>query len=171
MAKVSIDTFKAGELMVYPAHGVAVVEGIEKRKILGKDSSFYVLKVLGSDATIMVPTTNADNVGLRKVMKKSMVPKVYSVLKQKKSASQDGQTWNRRYRDYTEKLKTGCAMEVASVLRDLSNLKNGKELSFGERKMLDTARNLLVKEISVAKKKKEENVEKELDIIFKVKRA
>ena len=163
MSKTTSVTFKTGDLAVYPSHGVGMIEGIKERQIGGVDHSFYVLKILGSDATIMVPTTNVETVGLRKIMKKSMIPKVYSILQEKSDGTFDNQTWNRRYRDYTEKIKTGCAMEVAKVLRDLYLLKHGKELSFGERRMLDTAKTLLVKELSVAKKIKEEKVEEELD--------
>ena len=170
MPKTSSDNFKTGDMAVYPAHGVGVIKGIEKRQVSGSKHSFYVLKVLGSDATIMVPTQNAELVGLRKVMKKSMVPRVYNILKNRKDNGVENQTWNRRYREYTEKIKTGCVMEVASVLRDLYLLKHDKDLSFGERRMLDTAKNLLVKELSVAKKTKEEKVEKELDRIMQVRR-
>ena len=170
MPKTTTDNFKAGDMAVYPAHGVGVIKGIESRQVSGSDHSFYILKVLGSDATIMVPTQNAALVGLRKVMKKSMVPRVYNILKNRKDNGVDNQTWNRRYREYTEKIKTGCVMEVASVLRDLYLLKHDKDLSFGERRMLDTAKNLLIKELSVAKKTKEEKVEKELDRIMKVRR-
>ncbi|MCK5236819.1 MAG: CarD family transcriptional regulator [Deltaproteobacteria bacterium] len=169
MPKAPSFEFKSGDLAVYPAHGVGVIEGIERRQVSGSNLSFYVLKVMGNDATIMVPTTNAAGVGLRKIMKKSMVPKVYKILKDHKGCDVDNQTWNRRYREYTEKIKTGCVMEVATVLRDLYILKHGKELSFGERRMLDTARTLLVKELSVAKKIKEEKIEAELDKIMKLK--
>ena len=93
------------------------------------------------------------------------VPKLYSILK-KRDVPIDNQTWNRRYREYMDKIKTGSVFEVAEVYRDLLILKVEKDLSFGERKMLDTARNLLVKEISLAKKVGEEQVEKELDKIF-----
>jgi CarD family transcriptional regulator len=110
----------------------------------------------------MVPVENAVAVGLRKIVKKSLVPKVYDILKKKENATVDSQTWNRRYREYTDKIKSGCVMEVAKVLRDLYILKYDKELSFGERKMFNTAKNLLVKEISVARKVKEEKIEKEL---------
>ncbi len=167
MSKSGNDAFKTGDLAVYPAHGVGIIEGIESRRISGEDQSFYILKILGSDATIMVPVSNAASVGLRKVMKKSMIPKVYSILKERKDTVFDNQTWNRRYREYTEKIKTGCAMEVAKVLRDLYLLKHDKELSFGERRMLDTAKTLLVKELSVAKRTKEEKIEEELDNIMK----
>ncbi len=167
MPKINAYDFKTGDLAVYPAHGVGIIEGVESRKVSGTDQAFYMLKVLGSDAKIMVPIKNASSVGLRKIMKKSMVNKVYDILKGRKGVEIDNQTWNRRYREYTEKIKTGCVMEVATVLRDLYILKHDKELSFGERRMLDTARNLLVKELSVAKKTKEEKIEAELDKIMK----
>lgn len=163
MSKTTATTFKTGDLAVYPSHGVGIIDGIKDRQIAGEDHSFYVLKILSSDATIMVPVTNVETVGLRKVMKKSMIPKVYSILQDKTDDTFENHTWNRRYREYTERIKTGCAMEVARVLRDLYMLKHGKELSFGERRMLDTAKTLLVKELSVARKVKEEKVEKELD--------
>ncbi len=159
--------FSVGDLAVYPAHGVGVIERLERRKVSGDDQTFYVLKVLGSETTIMVPINNVTSVGLRKVMKKSQVAKVYSILKDKNTGDVDTQTWNRRYREYTEKIKTGCVMEVASVLRDLFLLKIDKELSFGERKMFDTAKNLLVKELSVAQKTKEDKIEAELNRILK----
>ncbi|MEE8574097.1 MAG: CarD family transcriptional regulator [Thermodesulfobacteriota bacterium] len=161
--------FKKGDLVVYPAHGVGMIKAIENRDVLGTTHTFYVLKVLDSDATIMVPLDNAGIVGLRQVVKKSMVPKVYKILKDKDNYSVDTQTWNKRYREYTDKIRTGCVMEVAKVLRDLYILKLGKELSFGERRMLDTAKNLLIKELSIAKNIKEEKVAAELDRIMEAK--
>ena len=169
MLKTGECDFKVGDLAVYPAHGVGIVESIESREVSGESKTFYVLKVVDSEATIMVPIDNVVNVGLRKVMKKSMVPKVYAILKEKKGkkgASTENQAWNRRYREYTEKIKTGCVMELARVLRDLYLLKHDKELSFGERRMFDTAKTLLVKEISVVKKAKEEKIEEELNRIM-----
>jgi len=156
------EQFKVGDLAVYPAHGVGKIMGVESRDVSGLEKSFYILKVLDTDATIMVPVDNAQSVGLRKIVNRKMVPKIYDILSNKDETGADGQTWNRRYRDYTDKIKSGCVMEVAKVLRDLYLLKFNKELSFGERRMLDTAKNLLVKELSIAKKIKEEKVEAEL---------
>ncbi len=162
MPKTSIQSFKTGELAVYPAHGVGTITGVECRSVSGISKHFYILKILDTEATIMVPIDTASSVGLRKVVKKSMVPKIYEILKDRKDVILDNQTWNRRYRDYTDKIKSGCVMEVARVMRDLYMLKFDKELSFGERRMLDTAKNLLVKELSIAKNIKEEKVEEEL---------
>ncbi|MCC6995493.1 MAG: CarD family transcriptional regulator [Deltaproteobacteria bacterium] len=157
--------FRIGDKAVYPAHGVAEVVGVETRNISGASHTFYILKILDTGMKIMVPTRNADTVGLRAVINSSEVSEVYDILRSKE-ISVEGQTWNRRHREYMEKIKTGSVFEIAEVLRDLSLLKGDKDLSFGERKMLDTARMLLVKELAVAKKTKEQKIEKELDSIF-----
>ena len=157
--------FKVGDLAVYPSHGVGVIEKVESREISGCRQDFYVMRILDNDMIIMIPTTNVQNVGLREIIGQTEVPRLYSILK-KRNMAVDNQTWNRRYREYTDKIKTGSVFEVAEVYRDLLMLKLEKELSFGERKMLDTARNLLVKEISLAKKVEEEQIEKDLDKIF-----
>ena len=157
--------FKVGDLAVYPAHGVGQIERIETQEFSGCQQDFYVMRILENDMIIMIPTNNVDNVGLREIIEQDDVPKLYSILK-KRDVIIDNQTWNRRYREYMDKIKTGSVFEVAEVYRDLLILKLEKDLSFGERKMLDTARNLLVKEISLAKKVGEEQVEKDLDKIF-----
>lgn len=157
--------FKVGDLAVYPAHGVGVIERIETQEISGCLQDFYVMRILDNDMIIMIPTKNVNNVGLRDIIAQKEVPKLYSILR-KRNMVVEAQTWNRRYREYMEKIKTGSVFEVAEVYRDLLMLKVDKELSFGERKMLDTARNLLVKEISLAKKVKEDQVERDLDRIF-----
>jgi CarD family transcriptional regulator len=157
--------FKVGEKVVYPAHGVGVIEEMTTRKISGAEARFYSLRIIDSDMKILIPTTKAKSVGLRPVISKDMVTKVYKVLREKR-VEVDQATWNRRYREYTEKIKTGSVLEIASVLRDLFMLKGDKELSFGERKMLDTARNLLVKELAIAKASTEEKIMEELKTIF-----
>jgi CarD family transcriptional regulator len=157
--------FQVGDLAVYPAHGVGVIERIESQEISGCRQDFYVMRILDNDMIIMIPTTNVDHVGLRDIIAKTELPKLFSILK-KRDVTLDSQTWNRRYRDYMEKIKTGSVFEVAEVYRDLLILRFDKELSFGERKMLDTARTLLVKEISLAKEITESQVESDLDRLF-----
>ncbi|MBW2137762.1 MAG: CarD family transcriptional regulator [Deltaproteobacteria bacterium] len=157
--------FKKGDLAVYPAHGVGVIERIESQEISGSKQDFYVMRILDSNMIIMIPTQNVDSVGLREIIPQKEVPKLYSILK-KRDVTVDNQTWNRRFREYMDKIRTGSVFEVAEVYRDLLMLKLEKDLSFGERKMLDTARNLLVKEISLAKNVEEKQVEKDLDRIF-----
>jgi CarD family transcriptional regulator len=158
-------SFKIGDKAVYPAHGVGEVMGIENREIMGLSQDVYVLKILDNGMKIMIPTDKVGSVGLREVIPRKKVKDVYKVLKEKGVAVKS-QTWNRRYREYMEKIKTGSIFDIAAVLRDLYLLKFDKDLSFGERKMLDTARNLLIKEISIAKNVKEKVVERELEKIF-----
>ena len=158
--------FKIGDKAVYPAHGVGEITSIETREISGQKQTFYILRILENGMKIMVPMKNAGSVGLRQVISKDKVREVFNILKEKETSVGNSQTWNRRYREYMEKIKTGSVFEVAEVLRDLYLLKFDKELSFGERKMLDTARTLLVKELSIAKNVKEEQVEEELKHIF-----
>ena len=157
--------FNVGDLAVYPAHGVGIIEKIETQEISGCRQDFYVMRILDNDMIIMIPTTNVNSVGLRDVIGNTEVDKLYSIL-EKRDVTIDNQTWNRRYREYMDKIKTGSIFEVAEVYRDLLILKIEKDLSFGERKMLDTARSLLVKEISLAKKVGEDQIEKDLDKIF-----
>lgn len=157
--------FKKGDKAVYPAHGVGVIEDIKCKVISGNKRNFYVLRILDKEMTIMIPTDNADHVGLRGIIQKKDVPKVFRILGEK-NGKIDCQTWNRRYREYMEKIKSGSVFEVAEVLRDLVQLKGDKDLSFGERQMLDLAQNLLVKELSIAKNMTEEKIRLRLINIF-----
>lgn len=151
--------FKVGDIVVYPAHGVAEVETLEDREISGSRMSFIILKILDTQMTVMVPVANVKNVGIRELIKNKGIDQVMDILRQR-SVQVDNQTWNRRYREYMEKIKSGSAFEIAEVLRDLNILKRGKELSFGERKMYDTAKNLLVNEISISRKLDRKDAEK-----------
>mgnify|MGYP002777406558 CR=1 FL=1 len=157
--------FKVGDNAVYPAHGVTLVKRIDERDVSGRKKKFYVLEVVETHMTIMVPTDNADAVGLRGIISDEEVRKVYRILK-KRDVKIDQTTWNRRYREYLEKLKTGSVFEIAEVLRNLCLLRQDKDLSFGERKMLDTARTLLVQELALAKGVHDVDVVRELDEMF-----
>ncbi len=154
-------SFKVGDNAVYPAHGVGVIKRIEEKVISGKKKSFYVLQVIENGMTIMVPTDNTSSVGLRALVSETEVDDVYSILRDKNTKI-DRTTWNRRYREYMEKIKTGSVKEIAEVLRNLYLLKNSKDLSFGEKKMFETAKNLLVKEISMSNSRSEAEVEEEV---------
>jgi CarD family transcriptional regulator len=157
--------FEIGDKAVYPGHGVGVIEKIENREISGSNKSFYVLKILDNGMTIMIPTDHVNMVGLRQIISEIQVPKVFEILREK-DVSTYNQTWNRRYREYMEKINTGSIFEIAEVLRDLYVLKSEKELSFGERKILDTAKNLLVTEIAIAMSAQETEVVQELRTIL-----
>ena len=157
--------FDVGDMAVYPAHGVGVIKSIESRQVGDNEQSFYVMKILENNMVIMIPTATSNNVGLRNIISSDEVDKVFYILKEK-DISIGTQTWNRRYREYMEKIKTGSVFEVAAVLRDLYLLQEDKELSYGERKMMDTAKNLLVKEVSIANNVDELQVEKDIEGIF-----
>lgn len=141
--------FKVGDNAVYPGHGVGRVNAIESKEIAGTKLTFYSIQILDSGMKIMVPQANVKSVGLRPIISREEAYSVIGILKET-NVKIDNQTWNRRYREYMEKIKTGGVREIAEVLRDLFLLKVDKELSFGERKMLDTARSLLIKELILA---------------------
>jgi CarD family transcriptional regulator len=164
-AEIARMPFEIGDKAVYPAHGVGVVKDVESSTIEGEVYELYVLKILDNGMTIRVPTDNADAIGMREIIPKDAVEKVYEVLRDRKKPA-DKQTWNRRYREYMNKIKTGDPLEVAAVLRDLALLKKEKTLSFGERKMYDQAHGLIVQEVAVAKDVDESKVKKEIEKIF-----
>ncbi len=141
--------FKVGDHAVYPGHGVGKISSIEHKEILGTKHEFYSVLIIETGMKIMIPAANIKSVGLRPLISREEALKVVGILKDK-NVKIDTQTWNRRYRDYMEKIKTGSVFEIAEVLRDLYVLKVDKELSFGEKKMLDTAKNLLLKELNLA---------------------
>lgn len=156
---------KVGDMVVYPAQGVSRVEGIEEKVIGDIPMRFYVLSVLDADKRIMVPDNKIADVELRHVISEDEVDEVFDILRDRNVSFNHG-TWNRRYRAYVEKIKTGSIFEIAEVLRDLNLIKVDKNLSFGERKMLDTARRLLTQELTVAMGSSEEEVERELESVF-----
>ena len=156
--------FQIGDKAVYPAHGVVEVTDIEEKKVGGQEAKFYILRMLDNGMKVMIPTAaNA----LREIMSPTAVEEVFDVLRENK-ISVESTTWNRRYREYKDKIDSGDPKQIAEVLRDLYLLKNDKELSFGERKMLDTAKALLVKELSIAQDMKEDEVEDTFVDIFQV---
>ena len=164
-------TFQVGDIAVYPAHGVGEIMAIESRVVNGEKHDFYIMKVIENGMTIMIPTNNVESVGLRDVIAKKDVPKVYAVMQSKKESNTENQNWNRRYREYMDKIKTGSLYDVAEVFRDLFLLKLTKDLSFGERKLYDTAQILLVRELSTAKKTDEETILTEIESLFVVAKA
>lgn len=157
--------FKVGEKAVHPHHGVGEVTAVEKREIAGHTKTFYILRIVDSGMKVMVPTDAATRVGLRGVISKKDADKVLAVLKDPKVAV-TAQPWNRRHREYIEMLKSGSPFEVAKVLRDLTRLKSDKDLSFGERRLLDQARSLLVTELALARRCKEDRVEADIQGIL-----
>lgn len=157
--------FVQGDMAVYPAHGVGVIKSVETQTVAGTDQTFYVMQILENNMTIMIPTVTSSNVGLRAIASKKEVTEVIAIL-QDRDVELGSQTWNRRYRDYMEKIKTGSVHEVAAVLRDLFLLSIDKDLSYGERKMLDTAKGLLVRELSLAQNVAEDTMTDRIEAIF-----
>ncbi|MCX6114987.1 MAG: CarD family transcriptional regulator [Proteobacteria bacterium] len=158
-------SFKVGDKIVYPGHGVGEVEGVRTTVLGGQEHHIYNIKILESGMKVMVPLSQASSVGLRKVVDKRAIDEVYTILKDR-DFKIDTQTWNRRFREYSQKIKTGSVYEIAIVLRDLSVLSADKELSFGEKKMLDMAESLLVSEIAIAKARPHDKVAGELKALF-----
>lgn len=165
-SKQKVRPFQVGDLAVYPAHGVGEIQAIESRVVNGEKHDFYIMKVLENGMVIMIPISNVESVGLRDIIDKKEIPKVYDVMKSRKDGLPDNQTWNRRYREYMDKIKTGSLYDVAEVFRDLFLLKLTKDLSFGERKLYDTAQVLLVRELSTAKNTDEDTIISEIESLF-----
>jgi CarD family transcriptional regulator len=170
-SKQKVREFRVGDLAVYPAHGVGRINSIETRIVNGEEHDFYMMKIIENEMTIMIPTWNVEQVGLRDVIDKKEIPKVYEVMKKREDSTSETQTWNRRYREYMDKLKTGSLYDVAEVYRDLSLLKLTKDLSFGERKLYDTAQTLLVMELSTASNTDETTIMSEMETLFPPKQS
>jgi CarD family transcriptional regulator len=163
--RVQKSLFKVGDKAVYPAQGVGEVISIEEKDIAGQRLKFYVLRILDTNRKIMVPVDNARSVGLRPPISEKEIQEIFAILKERTIAF-DNQTWNRRYRGFMDKIKTGSVYDVAEVMRDLYRLKAEKSLSFGERRMLETARALIVKEIAITRANSEDTVQAEIEKIF-----
>lgn len=157
--------FKIGDKAVYPAQGVGVIEAIEAREFAGENLDFYILRIVDSDMKIMVPVANVEQVGLRKLITKDRVPSIYTVLEEK-ATGQALASWSRRQREYNDKIRSGDLFEVAQVLRELYQIREGKELSYGEKKVLELARKLLVKEVALAQGDAEDLVVERVERIF-----
>ncbi len=155
--------FKIGEYAVCPGHGVAQVCDIEEKEVAGTKKSFYILKTIDNGMKIMVPTDSEN--GVRELVSNEKVDEVYDLLSNH-DVKLDHSTWNRRYRDYVAKIKTGSLLEIAEVLRELVLLKNEKSLSFGEKKMLEQCKELLTQEISISKGQNKNAIASDIDSCF-----
>lgn len=157
--------FCVGEMAVHPAHGVGQIEALEDRELAGKSIHCYVLRIGSTGLKVVVPTEAAVRVGLRPVMQQHEARDIIDILRAPEVAV-DVQPWNRRFRAYTEMLKSGLPTEIAKVLRDMYRLKFDKDLSFGERRLLDQARGLLVQELALATQVEPAQIEGEIQAIF-----
>ncbi len=165
MPLVPAPDFHVGDKAVHPSHGVGEVTAIEKREIGGSSQNFYILRILDNGMKVMVPVSAATQVGLRSIMSDKDANNILATMRAREVAV-DVQPWSRRFRVYTEMIKSGSPVEIAKVLRDMNRLKFDKDLSFGERRLLDQARSLLLKELAFAKKKTEAEMAEEIKKIF-----
>lgn len=139
--------FKIGDNAVYAGNGIGRIISIETKELCGIKQTFYRFQLYNSTVSALVPVGNPDS-KLRPIISKQEVTKIVSIV-QKKDIKIDKQTWNRRYREYMEKIKTGSVFEIAEVFRDLYLLRSEKELSHGEKNMLELARGYLFRELQL----------------------
>ncbi len=152
--------YKIGDSVVYPMHGAGIIEDIEVKEVLGKEQSYYVVRMPIGDMKVMVPTENALGVGMRDVISKN---EAENVLKAFRTVETDViQNWNKRFRENMVKIKSGDIFEVAAVVKSLMLRDKEKGLSTGERKMLSNAKQILISEIVVATGNNHEAIENRL---------
>ncbi|MBP9112469.1 MAG: CarD family transcriptional regulator [Polyangiaceae bacterium] len=155
---------KVGDKRVYPSHGVGEVVRIEEMEIAGKKQFFYVLQLLGNSEKVKVPVTNAGI--LRDLIGEEEIQDLFDILKDR-PVKASKESWNRLHRGYLEKFKTGSIYDIAEVMRDLYRKKqNEKQISNSERTMLEKAEKLIVSEIAIARKQKEDKVKSDIETIL-----
>jgi CarD family transcriptional regulator len=164
---VEVPVFAVGELVVYPAQGVGRVERIETQEIGGVPTELIIVRILSNNVTLMVPVKNAANVGLRGVYSAQQAFDIIEFIKDRTDfTGYTGQNWNRRYREYSEKLKSSALRDVAYVLKELLLISKDKELSFGERRLLEQAMNLVSLELAFALGKEQSEMKKTIEALF-----
>lgn len=159
--------FAQDQLVVYPAQGVGKVERVESQVVGGVATDFYIVRILGNNVTLMVPVRNAANVGLRPLCAPARGTEILESLRDRSGfTGYTGQNWNRRYREYSEKLKSGDLADVAYVLRELLLIGRDKELSFGERRLLEQAMGLISLELACVLGRTQDDVRGEIEEMF-----
>lgn len=149
--------YNIGDKIVYPMHGAGIIESIEEKEILGQKQNYYVMKMPMGDMKVMIPTQNVDDIGIREVISNKDAELVFSILES--DSSNANSNWNKRYRENMTKIKSGNIFEVADVVRCLMLREKDKGLSTGERKMLNSAKQILVSELVLAKDMKPGEIE------------
>jgi len=157
---ITDSAFHIGDKVVYPNHGVGTIEQISSRTIGATVEKFYLLKIKASSLKVMVPFHNVNTVGLRRVVRNGEVQRVLDFLTQGECAN--SADWKDRFKENSDKMRTGSLLEVAAVLKSLLLLAQSKPLSLREKKMLERARYLLVSELAMAKNCDEVAVEQML---------
>jgi CarD family transcriptional regulator len=154
-------TFTVGDKVIYPNHGLGIVERIEEKTILGTTCGFYHLRIVANDTTVLVPVTNVDGVGLRRAIGDDEVERLFGLLGDGKIDNH--QNWKGRFKDNSDKMRSGSIYEVADVLKSLTFLAKSKSLSFREKRMLDRAKFLIVSEVSEVIRESVPSVEARVD--------
>jgi CarD family transcriptional regulator len=154
-------TFEVGDKVIYPNHGLGIVERIEEKTILGTTCGFYHLRIVANDTTVLVPVTNVDGVGLRRAISDDEVERLFGLLGDGKIDNH--QNWKGRFKDNSDKMRSGSIYEVADVLKSLTFLAKSKSLSFREKRMLDRAKALIISEVSEVMRQKALDVETRVD--------
>ena len=157
-------TFTVGDTVVYPHHGAATIEAIEKRTVKGVEKDYLVLRVAQGDLTVRVPAENVDLVGVRDVVNQEGLDRVFQVLRA--AYTEEPTNWSRRYKANLEKLASGDVIKVAEVVRDLWRRDKDRGLSAGEKRMLAKARQILVSELALAEKVSDDRAEVMLDEVL-----
>jgi CarD family transcriptional regulator len=154
--------FKVGDIVVYPPHGIARIGSIESQQVGENLLECYILQIMASGATVIVPATNAaERAGMRNLMSTEEVESVFSILRIPQKVSQ--RTWNRRFREFNDKLRSGSVLKAAEVYRDLCSLQGTKQLSYGEKKMLERSEELLISEICASQNLPKGEIKQQLD--------
>jgi CarD family transcriptional regulator len=156
-----MDTFEIGDKVVYPNHGVGIIEKISNRLVSGKFERFYLLRICSNDILVMVPTANAGDVGLRKIIERRDVEQLLTFLANNQFFSQ--KDWKDRFKENSEKMRSGSIFHVAEVFKNLVHLSRVKPLSFREKRMLDRARFLLISELSTVMNQAELEIEDRIE--------
>jgi len=153
--------FQLGDKVIYPNHGLGIVERIEEKTILGTTCGFFHLRIVSNDTTVLVPVANVDNVGLRRAIDDEEVNRLFSLLGDGKIDNH--QNWKGRFKDNSDKMRTGSIYDMADVLKSLTFLSRSKSLSFREKRMLDRAKALIVSEVSEVMRVKGPDIEQRVD--------
>lgn len=154
-------TFQLGDKVIYPNHGLGIVERIEEKTILGTTCGFFHLRIVSNDTTVLVPVANVDNVGLRKAITDEEVERLFALLSD--GRIDNHQNWKGRFKDNSDKMRTGSIYDMADVLKSLTFLSKSKSLSFREKRMLDRAKALIISEVSEVMRQKALDVENRVD--------
>ena len=154
-------TFQLGDKVIYPNHGLGIVERIEEKTILGTTCGFFHLRIVSNDTTVLVPVANVDNVGLRKAITDEEVERLFALLSD--GRIDNHQNWKGRFKDNSDKMRTGSIYDMADVLKSLTFLSKSKSLSFREKRMLDRAKALIISEVSEVMRQKALDVETRVD--------